>query len=201
VVAPKAAPEASRRKPARQGDLDGLCGLYALINALEQVTAKPPGPALQMRLFASLTEALPAPKLRKALTDGLDGKELIKAARAAFPEHKKALGGVIKVSRPLRRQSFGTNAEFTAALTQLIEPGDVALIINFATPSYAHWTVVEAVEHGSLALRDSLGRKSLPLDRYTVRRGPYRILARETLMLQLHPSKRVKRLEDDPCAQ
>lgn len=190
MVASKAAPGASRRKPARQGDLDGLCGLYALVNALEEVLVKTPRPALLTRLFESLLQALSTPKLRKALTHGLDGKTLVKAARTAFSEHKKALGGVIGVSRPLRRQSFGTNAEFTAALTKLLEPGDIALIINFATPDYAHWTVVETVADDSLALRDSAGRKSLPLDRYTVRRGPYRILARETLMLKLHPSGR-----------
>lgn len=194
---PLMVPGMPRRKPARQGDLDGLCGLYALINALELVAVKPPGPALQMRLFVSLTEALPAPRLRKALANGLDGKTLIKAARTAFPEHKKALGGVVKVSRPLRRQSFRTNADFTTTLTRLMTPGDVALIINFATPRYAHWTVVEAVKHGSLVLRDSLGTNSLSMDRYTVKRGLYRILARETLMLQL-PVKHLKQLQDIP---
>lgn len=195
---PKPGSGAPRAKPARQGDLDGLCGVYALINALELITAKPPGPAFQVRLFVSLTGSLSAPKLRKALVDGLNGQEVVKAARKAFPEHKKALGGRIEVSRPLRRQSFRTNAEFTAALNRLMEPGDTALIIHFATPRYAHWTAVQAVKPDVITLRDSLGTKSLSLERYTARRGPYRILARETLMLQLRPLRRPMPPQDSP---
>lgn len=191
-------PEAPRIKPARQGDLDGLCGLYAMINALEFITARPPGPALQARLFKALTDGLSAPRLRKALAEGLNGKELIKAAHLAFPEHKKALGGTIEISRPLRRQAFRASADFVAALAQLIDPGDAAVVINFATPRYSHWTVVRAAKLDALTLKDSLSSKALPLDRYTIRRGPYRILVRETLLLRLRPLKRQSRSQGDP---
>lgn len=198
MVAPNAAPEASRRKPAKQGDLDSLCGLYALINALEQVTVKPPGPALQMRLFASLTEAIPASRLQKALIEGLNGKELLKAARLALHKHKKALKGRIEISRPLRRQSFRSNADFVVALTQLMETGGTAVIVHFATPKYGHWTVVRELRTDALVLKDSYSTRSLSLERYTVKRGPYRLLARETLVLRLRPLKRLSLPPGDP---
>lgn len=187
---------ASLRKPVRQGDLDGLCGLYALLNALDLLAAKPPRPALQKALFQELIRALPAPKLREAMSAGLEGKDLIKAARIAFPPHKRALGGRIEVSRPFRRQAFETSEELAANWGKRIYTGDTALLINFATPTYAHWSVVLAIEPTAIALRDSSSTRSLSLDKYAVRRGPYRIRTRETLMLHIHPLKHLKQVQD-----
>lgn len=175
----------SPRKPARQGDLDGLCGFYAVINAMELVAPHAPGPSVQKSLFAALTRSLSNSALQKALVQGLDGKELVKASRPALSLHHKVLGSRIMVSRPFRRRSFRTNEEFISALTDATEIGGVAFILNIATPRYAHWTVVESASHTTITLRDSTSMRLLALDRYTIGRSPYRIHPRETLEVRV----------------
>lgn len=140
-------------KAARQGDFDGLCGLYALINALDPAGFKRSKSTMHQRMFAALAEALPCRKLRSAMTTiGLEGKDLVKAAHTAFPEFERILGGEIKVTRPFRRSSFKTDADFVTALQELTAQPNAGVIINMATPSYRHWTVVQSIDPDAFEL-------------------------------------------------
>lgn len=174
-------------RPARQGDFDGLCGLYALINALDLAGGKRPRSPAHRRLFVGLAEALPGGKLRRAIDSGLDGRDLIKAAALAFPASKKWLGGSVSVSRPFRKATFKTNEEFVEAMADIMASGRSALVLNISTPTYNHWTVAASITPQAIVLRDSGSLKDLRLARYTVRRGEYRILPRETLLVHFRP--------------
>lgn len=175
-------------KPARQGDFDGLCGLYALINALDGVGFKRSRSTVHQRMFSALADALPCRKLRAAMTTtGLEGKDLVDAAHAAFPAFRRSLGGAIKVTRPFKRKSFTSDAVFLDAVAELLSQPGSAVIVNMTTPSYRHWTVVHAIGPSTIDLRDSWTLKTLSRDRYTIKRGPYRISPHETLLLQLKP--------------
>lgn len=176
-------------RPARQGDFDGFCGLYALINALDLAGGKRPRSPVHRRLFVELAEALPGGKLRRALDDGLDGRDLIKAAGRAFPAFKKWLGGSVSVSRPFRKATFKTNEEFLEAMAGIMASGRSALILNISTPTYDHWTVAASITPQAIVLRDSGALKNVRLARYTVRSGEYRILPRETLLVHFHPRR------------
>jgi hypothetical protein len=188
------APGASVVRAARQGDFDGLCGLYALINALDLAGFKRSRSTIHQRMFMALTDALPCRKLRAAMTTiGLDGKDLVDAAHTAFPEFRKTLGGDIKVSRPFKRKSFASDPLFLDALAALVAQPGSAVIINMSTPSYRHWTVVNAIGPSKIELRNSSTLTALPRDRYTIKRGRYRISPHETLLVVLTTGNPVPR--------
>lgn len=176
-------------RPARQGDFDGLCGIYALVNALDLAGGKRPRSPVHRRLFVALAEALPGGKLRTAIDTGLDGRDLVKAAALAFPAFKKSLGGSVSVIRPFRKATFKTNEEFVEAIADIMASGRSALILNVSTPAYDHWTVAASITSEAITLRDSGALKELRLARYTVRRGDYRIRPKETLLVHFRPRR------------
>lgn len=177
-------------RPSRQGDFDGFCGLYSLVNALDLVGYQRPRSAEHQRVFIALAEAVPAAKLRLAVGSGLGGRDLMRAAKSAFPAFRKALGGRVEVSRPYRRVRFKTDAAFLTAAAEAMSRDDVALILYVSTPDRDHWTVAQAITPTAITLRDSVAMKALPLNRYSTLKGRYRIVVRETLMVRLRLRKR-----------
>ncbi len=176
-------------RPARQGDFDGLCGLYALINALDLVGFKRPRTPLHRSLFVTLAASVPSGTLRKAIDSGLNGRDLIKAADLAFPAFRKPLGGSVTVSRPFRRAVFETDAAFIEGMVDIMASGRSALILNVSTPTYSHWTVASSVTSQTIVLRDSGTMTELDLGRYSIKRGRYRIKPRETLLVHMRPRR------------
>ena len=162
-------------RAARQGDFDGLCGLYAVINALDLAGCRRPRSPVHRKLFVGLAQALPGGKLRAAIGDGLGGRELIKAATLVFPGFRKSLGGLVTVSQPFRKATFETNEGFLEAMADIMASSRSALILNVSTPAYNHWTVAQEITPRAIIVRDSGALKELPLGRFTIRRGPYRI--------------------------
>lgn len=178
-------------RPARQGDFDGFCGLYALINALDPAGCGGPRKPLHRDLFVAMAHALPRRKLRDAIADGLEGDDLLKVANATFPLFKKPLRGLVSVTRPFEDAAFRTDGDFIQAISDIMASGRSGVILNVRTPSYRHWTVAAGVTEDEIVLRDSWATKGLSRARYTVKRGAYRIHARDTLMLHHRPLKRL----------
>ena len=180
-------------RPARQGDFDGLCGLYALINALDPATGSRPRTPMHRDLFVALAHALPCRKLRQAMDKGLESRDLIDAATSAFPLFKKRLGGHVSVMRPFKRQGFKTDGDFLEAISDIMASGRSAIILNVHAPTYRHWTVAERITAEDILIRDSWALKTLSRARYTVKRGPYRIHPSDTLLVHFRPLRRLSR--------
>ncbi|MCA3699740.1 MAG: hypothetical protein IOB84_08130 [Brevundimonas sp.] len=180
-------------RPARQGDFDGLCGLYALINALDPAAGRRPRTPMHRDLFVALVHALPRRKLGQAMDVGLGSRDLIDAATAAFPLFKKRLGGHVSVMRPFKGQVLNTDADFLEAISDIMASGRSAIILNVHTPTFRHWTVAETITAQDILIRDSWALKALSRTRYTVKRGPYRIHPSETLMVHFRPLRRLAR--------
>lgn len=188
MAAPATIGEVDVMRPARQGDFDGFCGIYSLINALEVAGFSTPRSAVHQRIFVALTDALPNRKLRVAIDRGLKGKDLVRASRVAFPDFEKRIGGEVSISRPFRHSSVESSDAVFRALGALMGTNS-AVIIHLSTPAYRHWTVVQAIEPTSIVLRDSWTLRSLPLDRFSTE-GRYQVDVRETILV------RIKRAED-----
>ena len=177
-------------RAAKQGDFDGLCGLYALINTLDLIGFKRPRLPLHRQLFVELASSIPKTKLRTAIDTGLDGRDLIRAAKEAFPGYRKALGGVVTVTQPFRKRTFDTDEAFFETMPDIMASGRSALILNVSTPTYSHWTVALSVTPQAIAVRDSGTMTELSVERYSIWRGRYRIKPEETLLVHLEPSRR-----------
>ena len=90
-------------RTARQGTLDGLYGVYALINAVDLVVHFERGSALPKELFTQLTHGLGASSILSSTTEGLNVFELERATALAFRWLSLAPGGrVIAYNRDFR---------------------------------------------------------------------------------------------------
>lgn len=178
-------------RPARQGDFDGFCGLYALINALDPAGLGGPRKPLHRDMFVALAQALPPRKLSQAVADGLMAEDLIEVAGAAFPQFKKALGGQVTVSLAFEETYFDTDDDFLQAIRDVMLSGRSGIIMMVHTPTFRHWTVPSSITETEIVIRDSWGLKSLDRGRYTIKRGRYRIHPGDTLLLHFRPLKRL----------
>jgi hypothetical protein len=145
-------------KPFEQGDLDGLCGVYAVVNAA-RLAAHPHRrlPAAECRgLFAALlAELAEEGRLRGFVAAGLGNRVLARLLRRAGQWLRKRHGLALEVRRPFaKRDQPGPEACLRALAEHLARPGTAAIV-----GSDEHWTVVRAVTPKRLLLADSDGRR------------------------------------------
>ncbi|MBM1172324.1 hypothetical protein [Microvirga arabica] len=156
-----------RRRAYRQGDLDGLCGVYAIVNALRYVLRLRDEQCKQ--LFAKLIKALEqdSPCLHKSLLRGLYWCQL-KRLVAVAGKGRCGDRDLTFQAHPLRlKQDQHTLPDLWAALEQELGPACVAIVgITGATD---HWCVVYQVTPKTLWLLDSDGGTYMRRSRCTVR--------------------------------
>lgn len=139
-------------KPLRQGELDSLCGLYAVVNALRLCSAtKLNGAALQA-VFRNMLREM-SDDLPRLSCSGSTDDDVKRYLRVAF----HMLREKYSVDLTFRYREFSSYAKLEiAAAAHLAEPNS-AMIISVDR----HLTVVSAV-HGCLwELHDSWGYKYL----------------------------------------
>ena len=145
-------------KPLEQGDLDGLCGVYAVVNA----TRLAAHPHRRLRaadgydLFAALlAELADAGRLRGFVAAGLGPRVLARLLRRADRWLRERHGLGLEVSRPFAKRDQPEPAACLRVLAEhLARPGTAAIV-----GSDEHWTVVRAVTPKRLLLADSDGRR------------------------------------------
>jgi hypothetical protein len=153
------------RKPLRQGDLDGLCGVYAVINAVRCVQPKF-SKAIAERLFKVLMLALAADdqaklgKPGRAVYCGINRTVLAKllgtASRHLAVKHNIRFDVERLPGRPHHQTgSPWTIEQLTVRLRAHLCQGGVAIIA--LRGRFAHWSVIVAVTPKQFRLRDSDG--------------------------------------------
>ena len=170
-------------RPARQGSLDGLCGLYAVINALE-LAGVPSRRSLQTELFIQLAYGLGAGALLSAMHEGLETYDLVRAAAVAFRWLSDNHGIALEAYQPFEGRRFRSVRTYRAALTKLVEHPETAVIISFKKPGFAHWSVAQEIDEHQIRLRDSGGMRALRLADFTLEHGPYRFRPADTVVIQ-----------------
>ena len=147
--------------PFRQGELDGLCGIYAIVNAVRWATAKRThgfDEAAWRRLFAALIfRAEETVGFLAALESGMDEQPVQEIARAAAAHMLAEHGIALTLTPALVR---GEEASFDLLLRRLrvttTSKTRVATLIRIRG-CLDHWTVVKRVTAHSLELFDSSG--------------------------------------------
>jgi hypothetical protein len=155
------------RRPLRQGDLDGLCGVYSVVNAVRHLLQL--NREQSQELFERLVKALVQDSRRphKLLVEGILFKRLKQLAAAARRCRlaDRDLSFQVRVLR-LRRDEQSLS-DLWAALGQVVGPACVAIIR--ITGADNHWCVIYRVTPKSLRLLDSSGRSCIRRSRCTVR--------------------------------
>ena len=172
-------------RPLRQGSLDGLCGVYAVLNSLDLVGMRMPRCALHKELFQQLTCALGAAALLAAMHDGLDAPTLQRAAQIAFGWLAARHHAVLDVDLPFRgRRRFRSTAGFLKAVRAYGAMPNTAVIVAFGDQLRLHWTVVRELDGSDLLLRDSDGLRRLDTSSYGVGMGRRCFSPSDTLIIQ-----------------
>jgi hypothetical protein len=172
------------RRPLRQGDLDGLCGIYSVVNALRHLLQlnKEQSQELVERLVKALVQDSRRP--HKLLVEGILFKRL-KQLAASASRCRLADRDLSFQVRTLRlRREERTIARLWATLDREVGPACVAII--GITGADDHWCVVYRVTPKTLRLLDSSGRSCIRRSRCTVRtvRTRYCLELGEVLLIE-----------------
>jgi hypothetical protein len=164
----------ARPWPLAQGELDGLCGLYSIINSLIwglyslQVTGHRPrqqsrslGEREVEQLFLSLITRLTRKYGTRSVVAGIHSLELARLLRhsAAWLSAKRDLR--LTVMRPFYRRRRVTTRQVCQVLSNHLAGAGTATIIGLEW----HWTVVIGVTPTRLYLLDSSDDSYLTLRR------------------------------------
>ncbi len=171
-------------RAVRQGAFDGLCGLYAIVNAVERVGIKGPRSAFHKSLFLRLAKAIPAHGLHRVLGSGIEADELAVVARRAFRTVQRDYDIKLTIRRPLMRSKFTQLPEFLSWFDEIARDQRHAIVVNVVMPWVDHWTVVDRQQGPHLLVRDSSGLRPLDIQRFRIRGGSYRIRIHQTLVIE-----------------
>lgn len=145
----------TKQSPLRQGGLDGLCGLYSVINATKLLhgSKRIPSKAIFTESLHQLAEAHDLPEIIAAGMTRATLSGILKVASKRAP---------VSLSWPFYGKKRPTLDEVWAALeAHVCEGNGRTAIIAFGGSTWGHWTVVRAVTPGKLVLYDSRGRKHI----------------------------------------
>jgi len=151
-----------------QGDLDLLCGLYAVVNAVRHTL----GPCAPFRgrdclwLFGALVERLDKKKLlARALVRGMTSRQVSLLLRESRSLVAARHGFTFDVVRPLARARVRRVPQLERFVRRSLGPGTVVLM-RFTD----HWSVVRYATRTSLRLLDSAGYRRVRYDELLLRR-------------------------------
>jgi hypothetical protein len=136
-------------KPFQQGDLDGLCGLYATINAVKLISKRISYDfGSEILLDAALTIN------KKTIDFIIEGTTTLDITRIL--RDNICIEFDIRRSKPFHSRSNVSLDEFWETLCIFLhsKPGRAAIIV-IETSSYSHWTVVRNINNKRLILFDS----------------------------------------------
>lgn len=176
--------------PHRQGDLDGLCGIYSIVNAINHLFLIRPAVGFSEHMFETVARAIPSRFYPDMLWDGMDVDLLTRIAKRAASSVKERIDFDIDVSTPFSRRRFKSRDDYLDALELELAKGFSVFIVFVDWPKRqgggSHWTVLKDVRRDHLALFDSGGQRKLALARLGLGEGPgTRLHPKRTVMLTL----------------
>jgi len=136
--------------PRTQGDEDGLCGLYSILNAMRYLY-----PRMSEDTEAAIfkASALALKRWPKILWDGTTTADMLRMLKSVYLGIPVHVGLRIAVREPFRRRKPSAGA-FYDRLFGLVEPENQVAIIGLEKP-YEHWTVAREVRSQAILLQDS----------------------------------------------
>lgn len=187
-------------EPFTQGELDGLCGIYVVLNAFRTLFGEEFSYERAQRLFVLLVGAFP-----RAAAEGQSYKELLNVltlANANVPKHFR-----LEVRTDVFRKQAGAAAwrtdTFLKRLRQEVQDGDQLAVLGIEKAIH-HWTLLDKITPATLKLNDSdklgvLRLKDLSTHRNT--RKIFHLNPSQTILLRPwvgSPNDKYKQLKTKP---
>jgi hypothetical protein len=169
--------------PWQQGDLDGLCGVYTIINAVHYLCAGC-GSAYAADLFRVLIKALRRRDAAHAATvvhRGIDGRTLRRLLTVATQYASLHLGVALEISKLPKRRTHWSLASLWHALDQELAAGRVAIL--GLGGRHHHWTLAVSITARRLVVFDSDKLRHIRRRSCTVGQARTRISVRPELVI------------------
>ncbi len=150
--------------PLEQGEVDGLCGTYALLNALRLVVNGRISENAAINLFGTIMQHVEKRKsLGKVCTKGIVTSDVWSILKKVLCVKYK-----INVKRPFRKTDKISVSEFINELRKYFtQDGKRSAIISIEGNGWDHWTVVRAITKNSILLFDSAMMKKISISKCT----------------------------------
>jgi hypothetical protein len=179
-------------QPFLQGDLNGLCGLYAIANAVTLLLHVPHvRDKLGEDVFQTAAQALPKAEWPKLLWEGIGFDALEMAAKRVCRRIYQRTKIKVLVGKVRNPERFHTARAFAGHLDATGRNGSYSSAIiridwSKANGGHAHWTVFDRVSGDALRVFDGADERHFPLD--TLRLGGERgdrLTPAETLLFRI----------------
>ena len=186
-------------RPYRQGHMDALCGIYAIVNGCRNAlfTLDATRRVSWAGLFRAMVDDLTATgELAGVLCHGMEGRQHTRMVAVA----RRHLGRVHRLRLTSRRAWRGhrglTKASaFALVRRHLSNPGASALLSVDAV-TFSHWTVISSIDRRHIRFTDSIGMKVRALSQFVLIDGrsscpkpprSYSITRSSLILLDLSP--------------
>lgn len=154
-----------RRKiePYLQGDLDALCGTYAIINACALILPHLRGTEFFANLFDDLVKASGS-RATSFLLHGLGIADVERLLEAAKHSVRRRLSLTLTWSRPFKQSGSQRQSDCLPRLRDHVGHQRTVCVIALGHPHFRyHWTAVRAVTDRAIKIADSCNHKSVRL--------------------------------------
>jgi hypothetical protein len=189
----------TRRTPYLQGQIDGLCGLYAIINAFQYLFPASFTDDDAWELMTILCGAI-AHKFPAVIWKGAGVEDTVALFKAAekYAAATRHLKGRIVVTRPFARRKIDRVQDFWAEIGDWLDANPRAhntrlACIGIGYPDN-HWTLVAKKNEKSVTFFDSWELKRLALRQFTVSHavaktngGMHKLDTRQTFLIERVP--------------
>ena len=157
-------------EPLNQGDLDGLCGIYAIINAIRVLYPKKFSRNDQDMLFQFLTEyAIKEQGNLGLIHAGLGVRHMQELVNVGLEYLSEEILLDVDATRPWRKSS--SKPPLDLDLMKLLFTPNTSLIIGLERPSQ-HWTVIKGYDKGEFLVFDSEDHENIPCSEVQFTRKP-----------------------------
>jgi hypothetical protein len=189
----------TRRTPYLQGQIDGLCGLYAIVNAFQWLfpTSFTDDDAWELMtiLCGAIAHKFPAVIWKGA---GVEDTVLLFKAAEKYAAKTPHLKGLIVVTTPFARRKIDRAQDFWAEIGDWLEAAKHAQTKRLACIGIGypdnHWTVVTKTSAKSVTFFDSWELKRLALRQFTISQdvakangGMHKLDTRQTFLIERKP--------------
>lgn len=163
----------------RQGQLDALCGFYALTNAVCSLVNAQRSPLAEL-VFEEAINRAPRALFPACLTDGLERSELLTVARRAVHRLSKDHGISLDTSSFHLDLSTGEGRRAFNPATMRV----IACIETLSIAPLSHWTVITRIARDHATLADSGSLKSIPFAAPRMCGSPARVLWKRSILIR-----------------
>lgn len=144
-------------RPFRQGDLDGLCGIYAIINALRLFYPHLSRTVCEYHLFEIFKQFHSTKANLDFIIDGSTVHDISRAFKTFLCAQYN-----LTYRKPFHTRSSVTLNELWDSMTEFLNcTSPRAILICIENSKYSHFTVVKSITANRLLLHDSDSRLSL----------------------------------------